>query len=101
MQEVLGDHVDQKGSIVLPEKLRYDFSHGKIYSVGVRIMWLWRVIIYYAAIIGKPVDADNLRRIESIVNEQIKAELDVNAKEVTLADAKRINGLRAVFGEVM
>ncbi|XP_057456647.1 alanine--tRNA ligase-like [Lotus japonicus] len=76
LREVLGDHVDQKGSIVLPEKLRYDFSH------------------------GKPVDADNLRRIESIVNEQIKAELDVNAKEVTLADAKRINGLRAVFGEV-
>jgi len=49
---------------------------------------------------GKPVDADSLRRIESIVNEQIQAELDVNAKEVTLADAKRIKGLRAVFGEV-
>ncbi|KAJ1389653.1 Translation protein, beta-barrel domain superfamily [Sesbania bispinosa] len=76
LREVLGNHVDQKGSIVLPEKLRFDFSH------------------------GKPVDADNLRRIESIVNEQIKAELDVNAKEVTLAEAKRINGLRAVFGEV-
>ncbi|RDX98422.1 Alanine--tRNA ligase, partial [Mucuna pruriens] len=76
LREVLGDHVDQKGSIVLPEKLRFDFSH------------------------GKPVDADNLRRIESIVNEQIKAELDVSAKEATLAEAKRINGLRAVFGEV-
>ncbi|KAI4356968.1 hypothetical protein L6164_000945 [Bauhinia variegata] len=76
LREVLGTHVDQKGSIVLPEKLRFDFSH------------------------GKPVDADNLRRIESIVNEQIKAELDVFSKEVTLADAKRINGLRAVFGEV-
>ncbi|KAL2329124.1 hypothetical protein Fmac_022551 [Flemingia macrophylla] len=76
LREVLGDHVDQKGSIVLPEKLRFDFSH------------------------GKPVDAENLRRIESIVNEQIKAELDVSAKEATLAEAKRINGLRAVFGEV-
>nr|XP_043618703.1 alanine--tRNA ligase [Erigeron canadensis] len=76
LREVLGTHVDQKGSIVLPEKLRYDFSH------------------------GKPVKPEELRRIESIVNEQIKAELDVSAKEASLADAMRINGLRAVFGEV-
>lgn len=34
------------------------------------------------------------------MNDQIKAELDVFAKEATLSDAKRINGLRAVFGEV-
>lgn len=34
------------------------------------------------------------------MNEQIKAELDVFAKEASLAEAKRINGLRAVFGEV-
>ncbi|GMY18046.1 alanine--tRNA ligase [Fagus crenata] len=76
LREVLGNHVDQKGSIVLPEKLRFDFSH------------------------GKPVDPDHLKRIESIVNEQIKAELDVFAKESILAEAKHINGLRAVFGEV-
>ncbi|XP_057463277.1 LOW QUALITY PROTEIN: alanine--tRNA ligase-like [Actinidia eriantha] len=76
LREVLGNHVDQKGSIVLPEKLRFDFSH------------------------GKPVKPDALRKIESIVNEQIKAELDVFAKEATLSDAKCIKGLRAVFGEV-
>ncbi|KAL9251430.1 Alanine--tRNA ligase-like protein, partial [Drosera capensis] len=75
-QEVLGNHVDQKGSIVLPEKLRYDFSH------------------------GKPVQPEELRRIEDIVNYQIKAELAVFAQEVSLAEAKRIKGLRAVFGEV-
>ncbi|KAK9149863.1 hypothetical protein Scep_008620 [Stephania cephalantha] len=75
-KEVLGDHVDQKGSIVLPEKLRFDFSH------------------------GKPIPPDDLRKIESKVNEQIQDKLDVFAKEVTLADAKRIVGLRAVFGEV-
>lgn len=43
---------------------------------------------------------EELRKIESIVNEQIQAELDVFSKEIKLADAKRINGLRAVFGEV-
>ena len=35
------------------------------------------------------------------MNEQITAELGVFAKEVALVDAKRINGLRAVFGEVI
>ncbi|GAB4854878.1 hypothetical protein Ancab_023464 [Ancistrocladus abbreviatus] len=74
-KEVLGDHVDQKGSIILPEKLRFDFSH------------------------GKPAQNEKLRKIETIVNDQIKAELDVYAKEVTLSDAKCTNGLRAVFGE--
>ncbi|ONK72152.1 uncharacterized protein A4U43_C04F16330 [Asparagus officinalis] len=76
LKEVLGDHVDQKGSIVLPEKLRFDFSH------------------------GKPIHPEDLRKIESIVNKQIKDELDVFANEASLAAAKRITGLRAVFGEV-
>ncbi|KAM3294399.1 hypothetical protein ACQJBY_037341 [Aegilops geniculata] len=76
LREVLGDHVNQKGSIVLPEKLRFDFSH------------------------GKPVQPEDLRKIEDIVNQQIKDGLEVSAQEIKLADAKRINGLRAVFGEI-
>ncbi|KAJ4896601.1 Alanine--tRNA ligase [Raphanus sativus] len=76
LKEVLGDHIDQKGSIVLPEKLRFDFSH------------------------GRPVDPEDLRKIESIVNTQIKDELEVYSKESVLSEAKRIKGLRAVFGEV-
>ncbi|CAA0827975.1 Alanine--tRNA ligase [Striga hermonthica] len=76
LREVLGNHVDQKGSIVLPEKLRFDFSH------------------------GKPVKPEELKKIEFIVNEQIESKLNVYSKETKLEDAKRINGLRAVFGEV-
>ncbi|KAK1267798.1 Alanine--tRNA ligase [Acorus gramineus] len=76
LREVLGDHVDQKGSIVLPEKLRFDFSH------------------------GKPIMPDDLRKIESIVNKQIEDMLDVYASETSLSAAKRILGLRAVFGEI-
>ncbi|KAK4761778.1 hypothetical protein SAY87_029662 [Trapa incisa] len=76
LRDVLGNHVDQKGSIVLPDKLRFDFSH------------------------GKQVETELMRKIESIVNEQIKSELDVFSKEATLSAVKQINGLRAVFGEI-
>lgn len=65
------------------------------------LMYSWgSFILAYEICVGKPVDPDHLRKIESIVNEQIKAELEVSAKEATLSEAKRINGLRAVFGEV-
>ncbi|KAH9543369.1 hypothetical protein CY35_13G061100 [Sphagnum magellanicum] len=76
LKDVLGDHIDQKGSLVAPEKLRFDFSH------------------------GKPIDPKDLGRIEAIVSQQIRDELPVYAKEASLAEAKRIMGLRAVFGEV-
>lgn len=76
LKTVLGDHVDQKGSLVADDKLRFDFSH------------------------GKPIDPKDLQKIESIVAQQIKNELPVFTKEASLAEAKRIMGLRAVFGEV-
>ena len=67
--------MQQKGSLVDPEKLRFDFSHGKALA-----------------------DAE-LGRIESLVADAIKRELPVYAKEVPQEQALKINGLRAVFGE--
>eukprot|EP00878_Enallax_costatus_P013646 GHUV01014269.1.p1 GENE.GHUV01014269.1~~GHUV01014269.1.p1 ORF type:complete len:806 (+),score=287.63 GHUV01014269.1:1306-3723(+) len=76
LREVLGDHVDQKGSIVLPDKLRFDFSN------------------------NGPVDPAQLAKVESICREWVTADKAVTSKEVSLAQAKAIKGLRAVFGEV-
>lgn len=59
-----------------------------------------RIKYGYDKITGKPVSPEDLKKIELIVNKQIKDELDVYAQEVSLDSAKRINGLRAVFGEV-
>ena len=75
LRAILGDKVDQKGSFVDDSKLRFDFS--------------W----------PKPVDMDELIKIEAVVNSVIAKALPVNAKNVPLADGQRINGLRVVPGE--
>lgn len=75
LREVLGDGVDQKGSLVNPEKLRFDFSH------------------------KAAVSNQQIEEIEKISNDYIKKNKTVYAKEVSLEDAKKIEGLRAVFGE--
>jgi alanyl-tRNA synthetase len=75
LREVLGNEVDQKGSLVAPEKLRFDFSH----KAGL-----------------SPAELD---KVESISSEYIKQDSQVYAKEVPLASAKEIRGVRAVFGE--
>ncbi|KXZ50323.1 hypothetical protein GPECTOR_17g962 [Gonium pectorale] len=76
LKTILGDHVDQKGSIVLPDKLRFDFSN------------------------AGPVEAAQLAAVEKICRDAVAAGLPVFGQEVPLAQAKGINGLRAVFGEV-
>ena len=49
---------------------------------------------------GKPIQPEDLGKIESIVNQQIEEQLDVFASDASFSVAKRIAGLRAVFGEV-
>jgi alanyl-tRNA synthetase len=75
LREVLGNEVDQKGSLVAPEKLRFDFSH----KAGL-----------------SPAE---LEKVESISSKYIKDDNQVYAKDVPLASAKEIRGVRAVFGE--
>ena len=75
LREVLGGDVQQKGSLVDPEKLRFDFSHGKSMS------------------------DDELAKVETLVNKRIAEKLPVYAETAPQEKALKIHGLRAVFGE--
>jgi alanyl-tRNA synthetase len=75
LREVLGNDVQQKGSLVDPEKLRFDFSH------------------------GKAIADSELEKIESLVHQTIEKNLKIYAEEALQDQALKINGLRAVFGE--
>jgi len=75
LRSVLGEHVEQKGSLVDAEKLRFDFSHDKAVT---------------------PVE---LLQVERLVNERIYADVPVSATTMLLSQAKQLPGVRAVFGE--
>jgi alanyl-tRNA synthetase len=74
LRKVLGDHVTQKGSLVTAERLRFDFSH------------------------GAPLSADEVLRIEALVNNQILRNASVR-KEVMSIDQAMEKGALALFGE--
>jgi len=75
LRTVLGANVDQKGSLVAKDRMRFDFSH------------------------HAPVSPEQLGQVESLVHEQIKKNLTVYAQTSPLHVAKGVNTLRAVFGE--
>ncbi len=75
LRKVLGDHIEQKGSLVDPEKTRFDFSH------------------------DTPVTREEIQEIERLVNEKITGDLPVKPLVMPLEEAKQISGVRAVFGE--
>ncbi|UJA20297.1 alanine--tRNA ligase [Thermoleophilia bacterium SCSIO 60948] len=74
LRERLGDHVRQAGSSVRPDKLRFDFTH------------------------GKQLSPDELRDVEDRVNEWIKASRPVRAMEMARPEAEAL-GAMALFGE--
>ena len=74
LREVLGDHVQQKGSLVDENKLRFDFSH------------------------SKPLTQDEISKIETIVNREALNNLEVKTELMKLDDAMK-SGAMALFGE--
>ena len=74
LRTVLGEHVTQKGSLVAPDRLRFDFSH-------------------FAAI-----GADDLARVEAIVNEQIRRNAEAEVHHMGMQEAVDF-GAMALFGE--
>ena len=74
LKTVLGDHVEQKGSLVTPDRLRFDFSH------------------------SAAISAEDLAKVEDIVNKEIAASLDVITDEMSIEDAQK-TGAMALFGE--
>ena len=74
LREVLGSHVAQKGSLVDADKTRFDFSH------------------------NAPLSADEIRRVEAIVNHEILANAATDAQVMGYDDAVR-HGAMALFGE--
>ncbi len=74
LRKVLGEHVTQKGSLVAPDRLRFDFSH------------------------DKPVTADQWRRIEAMVNAEIRRNEAADIRHMAYDDAIAF-GAMALFGE--
>jgi alanyl-tRNA synthetase len=74
LKEVLGEHVQQKGSLVDEHKLRFDFSH------------------------GKPLSKEEISKIESIVNREMLSNVKVTT-EIMELDKAMESGAQALFGE--
>ena len=74
LKTVLGSHVEQKGSLVTPTRLRFDFAH------------------------FQPMTAEEIAKVEELVNKEIQAGLEVKTQIMGIEEAKK-TGAMALFGE--
>src|SRR5205807_2006319 len=74
LRQVLGDHIAQRGSLVAPDRLRFDFVH------------------------PKPITAEELARVEDIANDVVLENDEVTTRLMAVDDAREA-GARALFGE--
>ncbi|KAF1683959.1 alanine--tRNA ligase [Veillonella sp. R32] len=74
LKQVLGSHVNQAGSLVMPDRLRFDFTH------------------------FSPVTADELQQITDLVNGEILKASNLTIQEMSMDEAKKL-GAMALFGE--
>jgi alanyl-tRNA synthetase len=74
LRQVLGDHIAQKGSLVAPDRLRFDFSH------------------------PKPMTEEEIERVEDLANDRVLENWPVETRLMGVEDARE-SGARALFGE--
>ncbi len=74
LRTVLGDHVEQAGSYVSDERLRFDFTH------------------------FEPISHSDIKKVEAIVNDVILSDMPVKCEEMDIEEAKKL-GAMALFGE--
>lgn len=75
LRRVLGNHVQQSGSLVAPDALRFDFSH------------------------FQKVSAEELLEIEHIINDKIRERFPVQTLELPIEEARKIHGVKMFFGD--
>ena len=75
LRTVCGDGVKQHGSVVDPERLRFDFDH------------------------NAPLTADQIAEVERLVNDKVCADVEVKTLELPIDEARKLPGVRAFFGE--
>ena len=75
LQQVLGEHIKQAGSVVEPERLRFDFYH------------------------HKGISPEEKRRVEELVNEKIRENRPVETFEISYEEVQKQKGIKQFFGE--